>query len=229
MLQYRTNAGERRKPVLGLFGELTVEQARSLAQEWLAQVCRGGDPAAYKAVARKAPTVAELCEKFMEDHSRQRNKPSTQEGYLRLSPRSSGPLEHRQSPHVRRAARQGRHGQRPHHLAAVHHPRHERTSHATGHRMVGGRAPNWRFSALWPTKWSRSAGPPSTAPYSAKPWTAWSRSSASTAPTATPAPAAGRALATAATPWACHGDPARHLGHPRRSGANAVRHGRQAA
>ncbi len=32
MLQYRTNAGERRKPALGQYGELTVEQARSLAQ-----------------------------------------------------------------------------------------------------------------------------------------------------------------------------------------------------
>jgi hypothetical protein len=28
MLAYRTNTGERRKPALGLFGELTVEQAR---------------------------------------------------------------------------------------------------------------------------------------------------------------------------------------------------------
>lgn len=81
MLQYRTNAGERRKPALGLFGELTVEQARSPAQEWLAQVRRGGDPAADKAAARKALTVAELCMKFMEDHSKQRNKPSTQDGY----------------------------------------------------------------------------------------------------------------------------------------------------
>ena len=81
MLQYRTNAGERRKPALGLYGELTVEQARSLAQEWLAQVRRGGDPAADKAAARSAPTVAELCKKFMGDHSRQRNKPSTQVGY----------------------------------------------------------------------------------------------------------------------------------------------------
>ena len=52
MLQYRTNAGERRKPALGLYGELTVEHARTLAQEWLAQVRRGGDPA-----ADKAPTV----------------------------------------------------------------------------------------------------------------------------------------------------------------------------
>lgn len=81
MLQYRTNAVQRRKPALGLFGELTVEQARSLAQEWLAQVRRGGDPAADKAEARQAPTVEELCKKFMEDYSKRRNKPSTQAGY----------------------------------------------------------------------------------------------------------------------------------------------------
>jgi len=68
MLQYRTNAGERRKPALGQFGELTVEQARLMAQAWLAEV-------------RKAPTMAALCAKFMKDYSRQRNKPSTQEGY----------------------------------------------------------------------------------------------------------------------------------------------------
>ena len=48
MVQYRTNAGERRKPSLGLFGELTVEQARALAQDWLAEVRRGGDPAARR-------------------------------------------------------------------------------------------------------------------------------------------------------------------------------------
>ncbi|ABM59439.1 putative integrase protein [Verminephrobacter eiseniae EF01-2] len=80
MLQYRTNAGERRKPALGQYGELTVEQARSLAQEWLAQVRRGSDPGAAKAEARKAPTVEELCKKFMGDHSKKRNKPSTQLG-----------------------------------------------------------------------------------------------------------------------------------------------------
>ncbi len=92
MLQYRTNAGERRKPALGLYGELTVEQARSLAQEWLAEVRRGGDPSAAKAEARKAPTVAELCVKFMEDHSKQRNKPSTQDGYRSVIDRNIIPL-----------------------------------------------------------------------------------------------------------------------------------------
>lgn len=77
MLQYRTNAGEGRKPALGLYGELTVEQARSLAQEWLAQVRRVGDPAAEKAAARQVPTVKERYIKFMKDYSSQRNKPST--------------------------------------------------------------------------------------------------------------------------------------------------------
>ncbi len=81
MLQYRTNAGERSKPALGVYGELTVEQARSLAQEWLAKVRRGGDPSAAKAAARAAPTVKDLCEKFMEEYSAQRNKLSTQRGY----------------------------------------------------------------------------------------------------------------------------------------------------
>ncbi|WP_059410506.1 tyrosine-type recombinase/integrase [Cupriavidus basilensis] len=92
MLQYRTNAGERRKPSLGLYGELTVEQARSLAQEWLAQVRRGGDPAAEKAEARQAPTVEELCTKFMEDYSKKRNKLSTQAGYQAVINRNIIPL-----------------------------------------------------------------------------------------------------------------------------------------
>ncbi len=42
---------------------------------------RGGDPGAAKTEARKAPTVKELCAKFMEDYSKHRNKPSTQKGY----------------------------------------------------------------------------------------------------------------------------------------------------
>lgn len=92
MLQYRTNAGERRKPALGQYGELTVEQARSLAQEWLAQVRRGGDPAADKAEARTAPTVKELCAKFMEDYSKQRNKLSTQKGYQSVIDRNIIPM-----------------------------------------------------------------------------------------------------------------------------------------
>src|SRR5687768_14904911 len=59
MLQYRTNCGERRKPAIGRFGELTVDQARSIAQDWLADVRKGNDPSAAKLAARQALTIKE--------------------------------------------------------------------------------------------------------------------------------------------------------------------------
>jgi hypothetical protein len=80
MVHYRTNAGDRRKPAIGRFGELTVEQARSIAQDWLAGVRKGKDPSAEKTAARDAPSVAELCTKFMEDYSTPENRARTVEG-----------------------------------------------------------------------------------------------------------------------------------------------------
>ncbi|MEZ0472206.1 tyrosine-type recombinase/integrase [Luteimonas salinilitoris] len=84
MVQYRTKAGERRKPSLGLFGELTVEQGRKLAQDWLTEVRHGEDPGARKANERKAPTVKDLCQRFIEDYSKAHNKPSTRHSYQRI-------------------------------------------------------------------------------------------------------------------------------------------------
>lgn len=81
MVQYRTNTGERRKPAIGRFGELTVEQARSIAQDWLADVRKGKDPSAEKSAARDAPYVKELCAKFIEDYSKPKNRPRTVEIY----------------------------------------------------------------------------------------------------------------------------------------------------
>ena len=77
MLAYVNSSGIRRKPALGRFGELTVYQARKLAQDWLAEVRHGRGPCAEKSAARAAPTMKELCSKFIEEHSKQRNKPST--------------------------------------------------------------------------------------------------------------------------------------------------------
>lgn len=79
MLQYRTNWGERRKPKIGQFGELTVDQARSIAQDWLADVRKGNDPSAAKLAGRLAPTFKELCKQFIEEYSEPRNKPKTVE------------------------------------------------------------------------------------------------------------------------------------------------------
>ena len=77
MVAYVAHNGQRRKPAIGRYGEITVEQARGIAQDWLAEVRRGADPSAERAAARQAPTVKELFDQFMTDYSESRNKPST--------------------------------------------------------------------------------------------------------------------------------------------------------
>jgi len=87
MVAYVANNGQRRKPAIGRFGEITVEQARAIAQDWLADVRKGKDPSAEKSAARRAPTVKELFDRFIADYSEPRNKPSTVEanrGYGKL-------------------------------------------------------------------------------------------------------------------------------------------------
>ena len=60
MVAYVANNGQRRKPAIGRFGEVTVEQARTIAQDWLADVRKGRDPSAEKSAAHRAPSVKEL-------------------------------------------------------------------------------------------------------------------------------------------------------------------------
>ena len=87
MVAYAANNGQRRKPAIGRFGEITVEQARAIAQDWLADVRKGKDPGAEKSAARRAPTVKEFFGRFITDYSEPRNKPSTVEanrGYGKL-------------------------------------------------------------------------------------------------------------------------------------------------
>ncbi|MGH7023245.1 MAG: tyrosine-type recombinase/integrase [Caulobacteraceae bacterium] len=92
MLAYRTNAGVRRKPALGRVGEITVHQARRLAQDLLAEARRGRDPSAEKAASRAAPTVKQLCDRFIEDYSEPKNRPTTVKGYRGLIKRQIKPL-----------------------------------------------------------------------------------------------------------------------------------------
>lgn len=77
MVAYVAHNGQRRKPAIGRYGEITVEQARGIAQDWLAEVRRGVDPSAERSAARQALTVKELFERFMTDYSETRNKPAT--------------------------------------------------------------------------------------------------------------------------------------------------------
>ena len=56
MVAYVANNGQRRKPAIGRFGEITVEQARGIAQDWLADVRKGQDPSVERSVAVLART-----------------------------------------------------------------------------------------------------------------------------------------------------------------------------
>ena len=73
MFSYRTPCGERRKPSLGTYGQITVDQARKLALDFLASVRGGADPSQERQVARTAPMVKHLADRFMVEHSEARN------------------------------------------------------------------------------------------------------------------------------------------------------------
>src|SRR5258708_20808047 len=57
MVAYVANNGQRRKPAIGRFGEITVEQARAIAQDWLADLRKAKDPEAKKSTAPRAPPL----------------------------------------------------------------------------------------------------------------------------------------------------------------------------
>ncbi len=70
-LYYRTATGQQRRPKLGDFGPLKVPSARSIAEDWLAQVHQGGDPAKDRATKRSKidqVTVADLAARYLSDH-----------------------------------------------------------------------------------------------------------------------------------------------------------------
>ena len=78
MLQYRNYEGVKRKPVLGLFGDLTVEQARTIAQQLLAEARAGGDPSRARSERRASITLREFREIFYQRWTMVRNKNSSQ-------------------------------------------------------------------------------------------------------------------------------------------------------
>ena len=66
-VKYRTKIGRQRWQVIGRHGVMTPDEARDKAKVILGEVVDGGDPAAEKQAARKAKTVAELCDLYLAD------------------------------------------------------------------------------------------------------------------------------------------------------------------
>ncbi|PTM43838.1 tyrosine-type recombinase/integrase [Phreatobacter oligotrophus] len=84
IVQYRNAAGRSRRLTLGRYGALTADQGRHLARQTLAQVAQGEDPLADRQEKRAAETMADLFDRYLEDHVRQHNAESTYRDVARL-------------------------------------------------------------------------------------------------------------------------------------------------
>ncbi len=69
IVQYRTPEGRQRRRVLGHSPVLTADQARDEAKEWLRNAWRGDDPALARDKSRRAPKLADLCERYAAEHA----------------------------------------------------------------------------------------------------------------------------------------------------------------
>lgn len=71
-VHYRTSQGQRRRKI-GIYGVLTVDEARELARQWLVQVARGHDPA----VAQTEPAglfLVDLAARYLAEHAGRKKK-----------------------------------------------------------------------------------------------------------------------------------------------------------
>lgn len=67
IVQYRNSGGVSRRFTLGRHGVLTPQEARDMAKDRLADVRRGQDPAEARNKAWHDPTVAALCDRYLEE------------------------------------------------------------------------------------------------------------------------------------------------------------------
>jgi hypothetical protein len=84
VLKYRTKHHRQRKLTIGAHGSITPDGARDLAQQYMTDVIQGNDPAETKTHDRESPTIADLCDRFIAEYSKKRNKPSTTYAYEEL-------------------------------------------------------------------------------------------------------------------------------------------------
>src|SRR5215470_20352170 len=87
VVKYRAGSGRgapTRRITLGRVGNLTPDEARTLARRTLGAVAHGNDPAALKAAERRASTLREVAEIFLTEHVEAKRKRTTATHYRSL-------------------------------------------------------------------------------------------------------------------------------------------------
>lgn len=64
-LYYRNKSGTQRKPKIGDWPTITIDQARQIARKWLAEAINGRDPSKERKIAVASPTFAQAIDTFM--------------------------------------------------------------------------------------------------------------------------------------------------------------------
>jgi len=64
ILKYTTKDGRQRKPTIGKFGDITLEQARTKAQVWKGQIADGNDPAADRGSRQSSYTLNDYAKDY---------------------------------------------------------------------------------------------------------------------------------------------------------------------
>ena len=80
LVQYR-NGRRTRRITIGQHGVLTAEEGRTLAKKVLGDIASGRDPSSEKQHKRRAPTVAGLCDRFLDEYVYEHCKPATARDY----------------------------------------------------------------------------------------------------------------------------------------------------
>ena len=79
-LRYRNQYGKQRNLTIGKYGAITLEQARGIAKERLLEIAKGEDPATNKKEKRESASMTDMFNRYLEEHSKINNKPSTHKG-----------------------------------------------------------------------------------------------------------------------------------------------------
>ncbi len=80
-LKYRNAYGRQRKPTIGAYGDLTVDQARKIATEWKVRIAQGGDPSAEKQAARTQQTLNEFWDSYVDSAKKKQSTKSMERSY----------------------------------------------------------------------------------------------------------------------------------------------------
>lgn len=66
---FRTRTGIQRRPKVGTWPDMSIDEARKIAKGWLLEVSAGKDPVAMWRSERGAPTVTDLYDLYMQRHA----------------------------------------------------------------------------------------------------------------------------------------------------------------